>query len=81
MLGLFADAEAHAQHLLFAWRERGQHLAGLLCQVHGNHSIGCRDDALVFDEIAKMRVTFHAHGRFQGDGLFGNVEHVAHFLK
>src|SRR5690349_20528272 len=39
VVGLLADAEAHAQHLLLARGERGQHLAGLLGQVHRDHRV------------------------------------------
>jgi hypothetical protein len=34
VIALLADAEAHAQHLLLARRQRLQHLAGLLGEVH-----------------------------------------------
>src|SRR4051794_27827101 len=37
VIRLLADAEAHAQDLLLARRERGQDLAGLLGQVHRDH--------------------------------------------
>src|SRR6185312_2770042 len=39
VVGLLADPEAHAQHLLLARGQRGQHLAGLLRQVHGDDRV------------------------------------------
>ncbi len=45
----FSDTEAHAQHLLLARCERGQHLAHLIREVHGDNSVGRRDDFLVLN--------------------------------
>src|SRR5947207_11338910 len=44
VVALFADAEAHAQDLLFARRERLQHFSRLLGEVHVDDRLGRRDD-------------------------------------
>src|ERR1700687_3972680 len=41
-VGLLADAEAHAQDLLFAWRQRRQYLARLLAQVAADRRLDRR---------------------------------------
>ena len=66
---LLADAEAHAQHLLLARRQRRQHLPRLLGQVHRDDRVGRRDRALVLDEVAEVRVLFLADGRVQRQRL------------
>src|SRR5882724_6543770 len=40
VVGLLADAEPHAKHLLFARGERRQHFPGLLREVHVDHRVG-----------------------------------------
>src|SRR5690606_10324062 len=40
VVGLLADTETHAENLLFARREGGEHLAGLLGQVDVHHGLG-----------------------------------------
>ena len=54
VVALLADAEAHAQDLLLARRQRLQDLPRLLGQVHVDDRLGRRDDALVLDEVAEM---------------------------
>src|SRR3954468_15113517 len=56
VVGLLADAEAHAEDLLLARRERRQDLAGLVGEVHGDTALGRRDDRLVLDEVAQVAV-------------------------
>src|SRR6185312_10098189 len=55
MVGLLADAEPHAEHLLLARRERREHLAGLIREVDGDDALARRDDRLVLDEVAEVR--------------------------
>src|SRR2546422_11253573 len=48
------DAEAQAQHLLLARRERGEHLARLIAQVQAHHRLGGRERSAVLDEGAEV---------------------------
>src|ERR1043166_6797697 len=52
VIGLLADAEAHAQDLLFARRQRGQYLAGLLLEIQVHRRVGRREALAVLDEVA-----------------------------
>src|SRR5574342_614837 len=81
VIGLLADAEAHAQHLLLARGERGQHLPRLLGQVHVDDGVGGADDGLVLDEVAQVAVLLLADGGLQGDGLLGDLEDLAHLVE
>src|SRR5471032_631529 len=81
VVGLLADAEAHAQDLLFARRQRRQHFAGLLGQVHVDDRIGRRGDGLVLDEVAQVAVLFLADGRLEADGLLGDLEDLADLVE
>src|ERR1700689_4859394 len=42
VIRLLADAEPHAQHLLLARRQGGEHLAGLVREVHRDHALARR---------------------------------------
>src|SRR4029078_10643318 len=55
VVGLLADAEAHAEGLLLARRERREHLAGLIREVDADDALARRDDRLVLDEVAEVR--------------------------
>src|SRR5450631_1157430 len=81
MVRLLPDAEPHAQHLLFPRRERRQHLAGLLGEVHGDDRVGRRDDALVLDEVTEVRVLFLADRRFQRDRLLRDLQDLADLVE
>jgi hypothetical protein len=54
VVGVHADAEAHAEHALFARGERGKHARGGLAQVRLDRGIDRQDRVLVLDEIAKV---------------------------
>src|SRR5690242_3822530 len=56
VVGVHADAEAHAQHALLARGERGQHPRRGLAQVGGDRRLVGQDGVLVLDEIAEMRI-------------------------
>ncbi len=74
VVGLLADAEAHAQDLLLARRQRREHLPRLLGQVHRDDGVGGRQDALVLDEVTEARVVFLADGRVQRHRLLRELE-------
>src|SRR6185437_13319984 len=84
VVALLADAEAHAEHLLLARRQGLEHLPRLLGEVHVDHRLGRREDALVLDEVAEMRILLLADGRLEADGLLGDladlVERQLHLL-
>ena len=54
MIRIHADAEAHAQHPLFAGRQARQHPRCGLAEVRLNGRIDWQNRALVFDEVAEM---------------------------
>src|SRR5713101_9191619 len=56
MVGVHADAEAHAQHPLLARGERGEHPRRGLAQVRLDRGVDRQDRVLVLDEIAEMRI-------------------------
>src|SRR5262245_37147805 len=56
VVGVHADAEAHAQHALLARRERGKNPRGGLAQVRLNGGVDRQDRVLVLDEVAEVRI-------------------------
>ena len=62
VVGLHADAEAHAGHAFFARGERGQHAGRGLAQIALDRGVDREDRVLVRDEIAEMRVFLAADG-------------------
>src|SRR6267154_2071854 len=81
VVGVHADAEAHAQHAFLAWRQRGQHAGGGLAQVGLDRGVDRQDRVLVLDEIAEMRVFLVAHWRFQRQRLFRDLENFSNLLQ
>src|SRR5215470_3269902 len=77
VLAAVAEAEAQAQHLLLARRERVEHLVGLLAQRQADDRLDRRDDLLVLDEVAQVAVLFFADGCLQRDRLLGDLEDLA----
>ena len=54
VVGVHTDAEAHAQHTLFARCQRSQNACGGFAQVRLDGGIHWQDGVLVLDEIAEM---------------------------
>src|SRR5262245_14722275 len=81
VVALLADAEAHPEDLLLARRQRLEHLPGLLGQVHVDDRLGRRDDALVLDEVAEMRIFFLSDRRLEADGLLRDLQDFADFVE
>src|SRR5438128_2216749 len=81
VVGIHADAEAHAQHALFAWRQGRQDAGGGLAQIGLNRGVDRQDRVLVLDEIAEVGVLLVADRSFQRQRLLGDLEHLAHFLE
>ena len=81
VIGVHADAEAHAQHTLFSRGEAGQHPRRGLAQVGMDCRIERLDGVLVLDEVAEMAVFLVADRRFEGDRLLGDLHHLADLLQ
>src|SRR5262252_5124563 len=81
VVGIHADAEAHAQHALFAWRQGRQHAGRSLAQIGLNRGVDRQDRVLVLDEIAEMGILLVADRGFQRQRLLGDLEHLAHLLE
>src|SRR5215831_523352 len=63
VVGVHADAEAHAQHTLLARRQRGQDARRRLAQIGLDRGIERQHRILVLDEIAEMRILLIANRR------------------
>src|SRR5690606_36110300 len=81
VVALLADAEAHAQDLLLTRGEGGQHLPGLLGEVHVDDRVRGAHEALVLDEVAQVAVLFLADRRLERDGLLGDLPDLADLLE
>ena len=81
VVGVHADAEAHAQHALLARRERSQHARRGLAQVRLDRRVDGEDRVLVLDEIAEVRIFLVAHRGFERQRLLGYLENLAHLLQ
>src|SRR6266508_2638371 len=81
VVALLAEAEAHPEHLLLARGERGEHLPGLLGQVHVDDRVGRRDERLVLDEVAEVAVLLLADGGLEADRLLRDLEDLADLVE
>src|ERR1017187_1760788 len=78
VLRTIIHTEAHSQDLFFPRTESTQHLRGSLLKVYMDDRIGGRDSALVFDEVAEVRIPFLANRRLQRDGHAHDLKRLAH---
>src|SRR5262249_54914077 len=81
VVGVHADAETHAQHALFARRERSEHARRGLAQVRLDGGVDRQDRVLVLDEIAEMRILFVADRSLERQRLLGDLENLAHLFE
>src|SRR5829696_8663195 len=81
VVGLLADAEPHPQDLLLARRQRREHLASLVGEVHRDHALARRDDRLVLDEVAEVGVFLLADRRLERDRLLRDLEDLADLVE
>src|SRR5919197_2471735 len=81
VIGVHADAEAHAQNALFPGGERCERAGGSLAQVRLDGGVDRQQRVLVLDEIAEMGVLLVADRRLQRQRLPGDLEHLAHLLE
>ena len=77
MIGIHPDAEAHAQHALLPWGQRGQNAGRGFLQVFLNGAVQRQDGVLVFDEIAKLAVFLIPDRGFQRNRFLGDLHHLA----
>src|SRR6266545_4469375 len=80
VLAAVGQAEAQAQHLLLARRQRVEDLVGLLAQRQADDRLHRRHDLLVLDEIAEVAVFLLADRRLQRDRLLRDLEDLAHLV-
>src|ERR1043165_3748833 len=81
VVGLLTDAEPHAQDLLLTWRQGRQDLAGLVGEIYRDDALARRDDRLVLDEVAQVRVLFLADRGLERDRLLGDLEDLADLVE
>src|SRR5437899_7771592 len=81
VVGIHADAEAHAQHALFAWRQGRQYAGGGLAQIGLNRGVDRQDRVLVLDEIAEVGIFLVADRGFQRQGLPHDLQNPVHPLE
>ena len=77
VIGVHANAKAHAQHALLTRGQAGKHPRRGLAQIGMDRRIKWLDSILVLDEIAQMAVCLVADGRLKGNRLLGNFQHLA----
>src|SRR5690349_13697127 len=80
VVGALADPEAETEDLLLARRQRGEHLARLVAQVEAQDGVGRRQDGLVLDEVAEVRVLLLADRRLERDRLLRDLHDPPHLL-
>src|SRR5215471_2751399 len=79
VLAAIVEAETHLDDFFLARRQGLQHRGSLFLEVEVDNGIGGRDDGLVLDEIAEVRVFFLADRSFERNRLLGNLQNLAHF--
>src|SRR5213079_3187320 len=81
VIALLADAEAHAEDLLLARRERREDLAGLIREVDADDALARRDDRLVLDEVTEVAVFLFADRRLERDRLLRDLQDLADLVE
>src|SRR6187399_830010 len=74
VVGVHADAEAHAQHPLLARGERGEDARRRLAQVRLDRGVDRQDGVLVLDEVAEVRIFLVADRGLERDRLFRDLQ-------
>src|SRR5215470_9573992 len=77
VLAAVFETEPHLDDLLFARRQRAQHLRSLVFQVDVDHRFRRRDYAAVLDEVAQVRILLFADRRFEGDRFLRDLQDLA----
>src|SRR6266436_3392001 len=80
VVGVHADAEAHAQDAFLARGERGQHSGRGLAQVRLDRGVDRQHRVLVLNEIAEVRILLVADRGFERDRFLGDFQALAYLL-
>src|SRR3989304_5250102 len=75
VLAAVGEAEAEAEHLLLARRERVEDLVGLLPEGEPDDGLHRGNDLLVLDEVPQVAVLLLADRRLEGDRLLAGSRH------
>src|SRR5215213_2114344 len=81
VIGIHADAEAHAQHALLARGQRSQDAGRRLAQIGLNRGVQRQDRVLVLDEIAEVAVLLVADRGFEADRLLRDLQDLAYLFQ
>src|SRR4051794_30358000 len=54
VVGVHANAEAHAQHALLAWRERSKHARRRIAEVRLDRRLDRQHGVAILDEVAEV---------------------------
>src|SRR6266540_2018289 len=81
VVALLADFEPHPEDLLLAGGEGGEHLPGLLREVHVDDRVGGGDERLVLDEVPEVAVLLLADRGLEADGLLRDLEDLADLVE
>ena len=81
VIGVHADAEAHAQDALLARRQRRQDPRRRLAQIGLDGGVEWQDGILVLDEITEMGILLVADRGFEADRLLGDLQDLAHLFR
>src|SRR5665213_17325 len=81
VVGVHADAEAHAQHALFPRGQGGENPGRGFAQIAVDGGVQRQHRVLILDEVAEMGVLFIANGRLEADRLLGDLQDLAHLLQ
>src|SRR5579863_8797921 len=77
VIGAHLDAEAHAQHLRFARRQRIEHVLHHIAHARVQRSIRRRNRVRILDEVAQMGIVVVADRRFHRDRLLRDLHDLA----
>src|SRR6266511_2072882 len=81
VVALLPDAEPHPEDLLLTGGQGGEHLPGLLREVHVDDRVRRRDERLVLDEVAEVAVLLLADRGLEADGLLRDLEDLADLVE
>src|SRR5436190_15304021 len=81
VVGVHADAEAHAQDALLARGQRGQNPRRRLAQIGLDRGVQWQDRVLVLDEIAEVGIRPVADRRFEAARLLRDLQYLAHLFQ
>ena len=81
VVGVHADAEAHAQHALLARGQAGEDAGDGFLEVGLDRGVDRDHRVLVLDEVAQVAVFLVADRGLEADRLLGDLHHLADLLE